>query len=177
MRGHRATECEADIDAYVGRFPWFNGNAMIFEFLRVHQASLWLIGALSVIVFAGTLVAIPMLVIHIPADYFTRRRRTSDGSSQGYSALRLVGLTLKNLAGIIFIFSGIAMLVLPGQGIITLLVGIMLLNFPGKLVLAQRIIERKSVLRAINWMRLKARKPALKLPRKRPRSSLPPLHR
>ena len=142
---------------------------MIFEFFRVHHASLWLIGALSVIVFAGTLVAIPMLVIHIPADYFTRRRRTPEGSPKGYSAVRLVGLILKNLSGIIFVLSGIALLVLPGQGIITLLIGIMLLNFPGKLALERRIIAQPSVLHAINWMRLKTRKPALKLPRKGPR--------
>jgi hypothetical protein len=143
---------------------------MILEFFRVHQASLWLIGAFSLIVFAGTLVAIPILVIHIPADYFTRRRITSDGSPKRHSGVRLVGLVLKNLIGIFFVLCGIALLVLPGQGIITLLIGIMLLNFPGKLALERRIIERQSVLRAINWMRLKARRPVLKLPRKRPRS-------
>jgi hypothetical protein len=147
----------------------FTGYAMILELFRVHQASLWLIGALSVIVFAGTLVAIPILVIHIPADYFTRRTRAPDNSPKGYSAVRLLGLMLKNIVGIIFVFSGIAMLVLPGQGIITLLIGLMLLNFPGKFVLERRIIGQKSVLRAINWMRLKARKPALELPRKAPR--------
>jgi hypothetical protein len=148
--------------------PWLNEYAMVCEFFRVHQASLWLIGTLSVVVFAGTLVAIPMLIIHIPPDYFTRRRRTADGSHKGYSSVRLVGLMFKNLTGIIFVLSGIALLVLPGQGILTILIGIMLLNFPGKLALERRIIEQKSVLRAINWMRLKAQKPALKHPTKRP---------
>jgi len=125
-----------------------------------------LIGVLSVIVFLGTIVAIPMLVIHIPADYFTRRRKPLKSLPQGYAALRLLGLVLKNLAGIIFILSGIVMLVLPGQGVITLLIGLMLVNFPGKLELERRIIEQQSVLRAINWIRLRARKPALRLPRK-----------
>ena len=133
-----------------------------------------MIGMISVIVFVGTLVAIPMLVIHIPTDYFTRRRKSSDGSPKGYSAVRLGTLVVKNIVGAIFLLAGIALLVLPGQGIITILIGIMLLNFPGKFTLERRIIEQQSVLRAINWMRLKARKPALKLPRKGPRSSLPP---
>ena len=151
---------------------------MIVEFILVHQACLWLIGVLSVIVFAGTLVAIPILVIHIPADYFTcRRMKTADDLPKWYFFYRLLGMMFKNLAGIIFILAGIALLVLPGQGIITLLIGIMLLNFPGKVTLERRIMERKSVLRAVNWMRLKARKPALKLPRKRPRRSLHPLPR
>jgi hypothetical protein len=143
---------------------------MIGEFLRVHQASLWLIGVLSVIVFIGTLVAIPLLAIHIPADYFTRRRRPLKSLPQGHAAVRLLGLVLKNLAGSIFILSGIVMLVLPGQGIITLLIGLMLVNFPGKRDLELRIIEQQSVLRSINWIRLRARRPALKLPRKRPHS-------
>ncbi|MBW2311174.1 MAG: hypothetical protein JRF35_08880 [Deltaproteobacteria bacterium] len=151
-----------------GSIPRRNGYAMVVEFLRVHQASLWLIGTLSLIVFVGTLVAIPMLVIHIPADYFTRRRRSSDGSPKGYSAFRLGSLVVKNIVGAIFLLVGITMLILPGQGVITLLIGIMLLNFPGKFALQRRIIEQQSVLHAVNWMRLKARKPALKLPRKGP---------
>jgi uncharacterized membrane protein SpoIIM required for sporulation len=141
-------------------------DTMIVEFLRVHQAYLWLIGVFSVVVFVGTLVAIPMLVIHIPTDYFTRRRKILQGSSQGHAAVRLLGLVLKNIAGTIFILSGIVMLVLPGQGVITLLIGLMLVNFPGKLALERRIIEHQWLLRAINWMRLRARKPALKVPRK-----------
>jgi hypothetical protein len=45
---------------------------MVYELLHPHGPSFWLIGALSVIVFAGTLVAIPMLVIHIPAINWIR---------------------------------------------------------------------------------------------------------
>ncbi|OPL11437.1 MAG: hypothetical protein AVO38_04585 [delta proteobacterium ML8_D] len=146
----------------------FDGSTIIVDFLRVHQASLWLIGVLSVIVFLGTIVVIPILIIHIPTDYFTRRRKPLKSLPQGHAAIRLLGLALKNLIGIIFILSGIVMLVLPGQGVITLLIGLMLVNFPGKIELERRIIEQQSVLRVLNWIRLRARKPALKLPRKRP---------
>jgi hypothetical protein len=145
----------------------FNGYAIIADFLRAHQVSLWLIGAISVIVFVGTIMAIPMLVIHIPADHFTRSRKPLKISPQGHAAVRILVLVLKNLAGIIFILSGIMMLALPGQGVITILIGLMLVNFPGKLELERRIIEQQSVLSAVNWIRLRARKPALKLPRKR----------
>jgi hypothetical protein len=146
---------------------WFNGWAMITEVFHFHQATLWCIGTLSFFVFVGTLVAIPILVIYIPEDYFTYRgTKIHDRSSRDYSVFRLIGLVLKNIVGIIFLLAGIAMLVLPGQGIITLLIGIMLLNFPGKLTLERRIIGQPSVLRAINWMRLKAQKPTLELPQK-----------
>jgi len=137
---------------------------MIGEFLRVHQASLWLIGVLSVTVFMGTLVVLPILIIHIPADYFTRRKKPLKSLPQGHLAVRLLILVFKNLAGIIFILSGIAMLVLPGQGVITLLIGLMLVNFPGKRDLELRIIDQQSVLRVLNWIRLKAGKQALKRP-------------
>jgi drug/metabolite transporter (DMT)-like permease len=71
---------------------------------------------------------------------------------------------LKNLLGIIFILAGVAMLILPGQGILTILLGIMLMNFPGKHTLERRIVQQPAVLRAINWMRTKANHPELKLP-------------
>ncbi|MFW6147199.1 MAG: hypothetical protein ACOC6B_02280 [Thermodesulfobacteriota bacterium] len=141
--------------------------AIIAEFLRGHEAFLWVIGAASVLVFAGSLVAIPILVIRIPADYFIQSRKRSGGLLEGRSMARLFGVIVKNIAGIIFVLSGIAMLVLPGQGIITLLIGIMLLNFPGKAALEQHILKQKSVLRTINWIRSKARKPALMLPREK----------
>ena len=60
--------------------------------------------------------------------------------------------------------AGIAMLALPGQGILTILVGITLLNFPGKRRLELRIVRQRRVLRAINWMRAKAKRPPLVLP-------------
>jgi hypothetical protein len=145
----------------------FNGFAILNDFIRAHQVYLWLIGALSALVFVGTLVAIPLLAIHIPADYFTRRRKLLKDSPAGHAAVRLLVLGLKNLAGIIFILSGIVMLALPGQGVITFLIGLMLVNFPGKRALERRIIEQESVLRAINWIRVRARKPTLKRPRKR----------
>lgn len=140
---------------------------MVSEFFHLHENALLLIGTLSLFAFVVTLVAIPMLVIHIPADYFTREKRNSNDSPRKHSLLHLVGLILRNLIGIVFIVAGIAMLMLPGQGIITLLIGLMLLNFPGKLALERRIIEHQSVLRAMNWMRCKAQKPELELPKER----------
>jgi hypothetical protein len=56
------------------------------------------------------------------------------------------------------------MLLLPGQGILTILIGLMLLDFPGKRRLERRLVQQPSVWRAINWMRAKAHQPALELP-------------
>jgi hypothetical protein len=56
------------------------------------------------------------------------------------------------------------LLLLPGQGILTLLIGISLLDFPGKRQLEKRIARERHVLKAINWIRAKAGRPPLEVP-------------
>jgi hypothetical protein len=73
-------------------------------------------------------------------------------------------LALKNLIGLILVLAGIAMFVLPGQGIITVIVGISLLNFPGKRKLELRIFRQRRVLRAVSWIRKRANRPPLIMP-------------
>jgi len=137
---------------------------MILEWLRVHETALWLIGALSMVtLLVGTLIVIPILVIHIPANYFNRERQKPGRYHGQYSVIRLLGLVVKNILGIIFILAGLAMLLLPGQGFITILIGIMLLSFPGKPALERRMVQQPTLLRAINWIRAKAKKPALQV--------------
>jgi len=53
------------------------------------------------------------------------------------------------------------MLVLPGQGLLTILFGIALLDFPGKYRLERRIVSYPKVLNSINWIRKKANKKPL----------------
>jgi hypothetical protein len=53
--------------------------------------------------------------------------------------------------------------VLPGQGLLTILIALILLDFPGKRSLERRIIARPKVLRAVNGLRTKAGRPPLHL--------------
>jgi hypothetical protein len=134
---------------------------MLLEWLRMHEITLWWMGAVSMLTFVGTLIAIPLLVVRIPTDYFIRDRRHQFSMRDQLSIPRLLGLVLKNISGLIFILAGIAMLVLPGQGVLTILLGIMLMNFPGKFALERYIVQQPTVLRAINWMRQQAHHPPL----------------
>ena len=59
---------------------------------------------------------------------------------------------------------GIAMLVLPGQGLLTIVVGIVLLNFPGKYRLERWLATRSPVWRSLNWLRRRAGRPELQRP-------------
>lgn len=64
----------------------------------------------------------------------------------------------KILIGVFLLLCGIAMLVLPGQGLLTILIGLSLIPFPGKHKLEQTILSRKSVRSSLNWIRTKAKK-------------------
>lgn len=95
-----------------------------------------------------------MLVVRIPVDYFAPSWRER-AREHRRTALGWVGLILKNLLGLLLLVAGIVMLILPGQGIITMLIGLMLMNFPGKYSLERALVARPRVLRTINWMRAK----------------------
>jgi hypothetical protein len=58
------------------------------------------------------------------------------------------------------------MLVLPGQGIATIVVGLLMMQFPGKRRLEKRLLSIRPVLRAVNAMRIKSGQPELQMPAK-----------
>lgn len=66
--------------------------------------------------------------------------------------------SVKILGGILLLLAGIMMLILPGQGLITMLVGLSLIPFPGKRWLELFLLSRKAVRSSLNWIRLKASK-------------------
>ena len=53
------------------------------------------------------------------------------------------------------------MLVLPGQGLLTILVGLMLSDYPGKFKLEKKIIKTNLILKTINWYRNKSNIPPI----------------
>jgi hypothetical protein len=56
------------------------------------------------------------------------------------------------------------MLILPGQGLLTLVIGLALLNFPGKRRLIRHLIGQQRILGAINRMYARAHKEPLEMP-------------
>jgi hypothetical protein len=121
----------------------------------------WLVVA-SVVGFVGSLIAIPVILVRLPPDYFDTRveRRWLSGH---HPVLRAAMMVLKNIAGLVLLFAGIAMLVLPGQGVLTILIGISLIDFPGKHRLEARIVRQPMILRGINSVRQRFGRPPLVL--------------
>jgi hypothetical protein len=116
----------------------------------------------SVVVLVGSLWLCYYVLITIPADYFNRQRPPL-AQFRDRPALWWTLIISKNLIGALLVASGLVMFFTPGQGILTLLLGISLLDVPGKHRLERRIIERKSVLKVINRLRARARKPPLEI--------------
>lgn len=137
---------QLDVNSWLDRFAW----------VRRHEALLGWLFALSIVTFLGSLVAVPWLVARLPADYFLHTKRHKVPWTDHHPVVRVTLLIVKNAVGYVFILAGLAMLVLPGQGLLTIVIGIVLLDFPGKYRLERWLIRRRYVLRPINWLRLRA---------------------
>jgi hypothetical protein len=112
----------------------------------------------SVIVFLGTLIAIPFILVRLPEDYFDLRV-PRPWMRDHHPLLRIIGRILKNVVGVLFVLAGLSMLVLPGQGVLTILIGLSLVDFPGKQRLEARIIGQRSVFKAVNSLRARFGRP------------------
>ena len=128
----------------------------LLEFKFIFVGLAW--GSLTL--FVVSLAVIPWLVTKIPVDYFhAEHRRAKTAGVRPVSIQLLLGL--KNLFGCLLILLGLVMLVLPGQGILTIVIGLFLMNFPGKYRLERALVSRPKVLNSLNWIRAKAQKPPL----------------
>jgi hypothetical protein len=140
------------------------------DWIGDNKVLLWWLAAGSVVMFFGTLLAIPWLVVRIPADYFTRRKREPATWWQSHAALRVITLIAKNTVAVLFVAAGLLMLLTPGQGILAIFMGIMLADFPGKFRLERWLVRRGPVLRAMNWIRARAHRPPIQPPPRRQRA-------
>jgi hypothetical protein len=128
----------------------------------LHNESLLVgLGIFSVACFVASLVGIPFLIARVDSDYFLHPHPLRPPG--GWTPWRALRSIAKNLVGLLLVLAGLLMLVLPGQGVLTLLVGVLLMDFPGKFALQQWLVRRRSVLRALNWMRRRAGKPPLRV--------------
>ena len=127
-----------------------------------HPGLLIGLGASSIIIFITSILGISWFVAQIPEDYFLSSKRKPSKWKEQTPILRLAVLFGKNIIGLSLIIGGLLMLVLPGQGLLTIVTGLLLINYPGKYKLEQKLVAMPSIFRALNWIRVKANKPPLK---------------
>lgn len=111
--------------------------------------------------FVASVVAVPWMLVRIPSDYFGPGTEHSTPFADRHPIVRATLLAVRNALGAVLIAAGIAMLVLPGQGVLTILAGLVLLHFPRKHELMRWIVSRRAVLASANWVRHRAGQPPL----------------
>ena len=113
------------------------------------HSGIWLAASIgSVVMFVGTILAIPVVCVKLPSDYFVRE-----------TPKRPIWKTsLRTAIACVVVALGVTMLVLPGQGVLTILVGVSLLDFHAKRRWQRRLLARPTVRRTLNAIRLKAGK-------------------
>ena len=126
----------------------------------VSPAALEFLFLLSIVSFVGSVIAIPWILIRLPQDYFCESHPRT-WLKDHHPVLRLVALVLKNFVGWLLLLGGIAMLVLPGQGLLTILIGVSLMDSPGKRAIERKLISRPLILQAINRIRQRFDRPPL----------------
>ena len=133
----------------------------ITEFVSSYKVYILWLATISLFVFIFSLVIIKWLVALIPTDYFIKKKKLK--SKKSYSFIWLISIIVKNLIGYTLILGGLLMLVLPGQGLFTILMGLILSNYPGKYNIEKRFITIPSILKTVNWLRKKSEKPPLQI--------------
>jgi hypothetical protein len=134
------------------------------DWVRGHPGVLGALVFGSVALFVGTLFVVPVLIARMRADHFMWRDPPPDAFLGRHPVVRWSGRVVKNLVGLVLLLMGIAMLVLPGQGILTILIALSLLDFPGKRALELRLVRQRHVRRTIDWIRERAQQPPLRVP-------------
>jgi hypothetical protein len=106
----------------------------------------------SIVAVVASVVLVPRFLAKLPYDYLR---------SEASCTLSMPLRVMRNLLGIVLVLLGLAMLVLPGQGLLTLLVGVLLVDFPGKHRLVVRALSKPKVLALVNKLRARHGSPPL----------------
>lgn len=118
--------------------------------------------AIAVLAFVVTTGAAVAVVVLMPADHFSRPPG-QDSAARRHPLLRWTLIVLKNVAGLVILPLGVIMALplVPGPGLVFILVGLSLLDFPGKRSLERRLLAVASVQRFLNRVRERFGRPPL----------------
>ena len=137
---------------------------LLIDWVAKHPALITQMALVSLALAATYAVGIFFAIVHMSSDYFVQKTPAEATWRRQHPLLRLLFRGLKNFAGSVVVLLGIAMLVLPGQGIFTILIGLTLLDFPGKRRLEILIVRRPSIRHGIDRVRKRVGQSPLILP-------------
>jgi len=129
---------------------------LLTNFFTTAKPYLELLAGFSIFTFFASLIIIPWYIGRLPQNYFQQLTHTP--LTKDYDIAMAAALVFRNIAGAILLISGVLMLFLPGQGILTILIGLLCMSFPGKRKLIMYLISLKSLQCSLNWTRRKLSK-------------------
>ena len=137
----------------------------IISWSSMNSDLLFLLGSLSIFILIISVFMMVLIISFLPEDYFKSENRNLISSVQNsrYPLLKLLVLITKNFFGVLLLLSGILTLVLPGQGILTIITGLVFMDYPGKYKFERKLLRQKGVINSINWIRSRLSKPSLKV--------------
>lgn len=148
--------------------PWLPDWVQAVAGWMLQPIVLTVLASTSVVLFVLSVIGLPLILTRMPTDLFSRPERRRLELAERDRPFRFVVLRgLKNALGVVLLLLGLLMLVVPGQGLITIFVALFLLDFPGKRRLQRWAISRPVVHRPVNALRRRAGRPALELPPRR----------
>jgi len=133
---------------------------IVVQFVETHRALLlWVGGSVTVVSLLISFIVLPYVLAILPPDYFAEGCRSPLRVTARHPTAVLLINIIRNVFGLFLFISGVLMLVLPGQGVLTILAGLIIANFPGKFTLERRLMSVQPVRRAANWIRGRLQKP------------------
>lgn len=101
-----------------------------------------------------------VVILVLPPDYFVRKR---PAALDPRPIVRLVLLIARNLLGGLLLVVGLVMALplVPGPGLVFVLIGMGLVDFPGKRALELRLLRQRRLLRSVNAIRARFGRQAL----------------
>ena len=123
------------------------------------------VGGVSLVMLLVSLFAIPWCLCRLPETYLVEAPELEPHG--------LAKRALRNFLGSVVLIVGVVMLVLPGQGLLTIFVGLTLIDFPKKREWIKRVLTRPRLLKVINSIRERFHHPPLQAAPEQGRASDP----
>lgn len=118
------------------------------ELMKILEDNAALSITISIVLFVASLLFVVYWLVQVPADYFVSEHSTNKSGPE----------LLRSVLGFILVVMGVLMLVLPGQGVVTMVIGFLMIDTKWSKKYAEKILKKKNVKRTINNLRKKFRR-------------------
>src|SRR3954470_24063305 len=139
---------------------WLEGIGVAVRRFVLAPETLIALTSVSLVCCVVSIAVATWAVRRLPADYLLH----DPGGAEVPSCSR-ASLLLRNLFGGVLLLLGVLMLILPGQGLLTIVAALAVMSFRSKRRLQQRLLGRPHVLALINRLRRRSGLPPLLAPR------------